>query len=87
VGTPPPRELLALSICHRNRIRRVDQAVPDLFEELQAIGDAERLDFLAYRAHGRILRFSLRDRNRHASTDNATLTGRGERTSRRSGRT
>ena len=54
--TAPPREFLALGIGHGDRLRRLDEAVPDLFEELQPIGDAERLDLLANGAHGRILR-------------------------------
>ena len=67
----PSRQLLALSFCHRNRLGRVNQAVPDLLEELEPIGDAEALNVLAHRAHGRILRFSFRDRNQHLSVENA----------------
>ena len=69
--TAPPREFLALGISHGNRLRRLDEAVPDFFEELQPIGDAERLDLLANGAHGRILRFLLCGRKPHVSTDNA----------------
>ena len=67
-----PCKFPALSVSHWDRLGRFDEAVPDLFEELQTIGNAERLDLLANRAHGPILRFSFRRRKPHVSTDNAS---------------
>lgn len=74
-----PCKFPALSVSHWDRLGRFDEAVPDLFEELQTIGNAERLDLLANSAHGPILRFSFRGRKPHVSTDN----GHGERRAKR----
>jgi hypothetical protein len=70
VGTPPALKFSALGLGHRNRVGCLDEAVPDLFEEPQPIGNAQRLDLLAGDAHGRILRFSFRDSRPHVSTQN-----------------
>jgi hypothetical protein len=66
-----PCKFLALSISHGDRVGRLDEAVPNLFEELQPIGNAKRLDLLANGAHGPILHVSVDCRKPHVSTDNA----------------
>jgi hypothetical protein len=72
-------EFLALSVGDWNCLRRFDEAVPDLFEQPQPIGDAERLDLLANGAHGRILHLSFRGRKPHVSTDNSALSAQAAR--------
>jgi hypothetical protein len=57
VRTAPPRELLALGLGYRNSFGRLDEAIPDPLKQLQPVGDAKRLNVLAYDTHGRILRF------------------------------
>jgi hypothetical protein len=64
-----PCKFLALRISHGDRVGRLDEAVPDLFEELQPIGNAKRLDLLANGAHGPILHVSVDCRKPHVSTD------------------
>ena len=66
-----PCKFLALSAGHWDCLGRFDKAVPDLFEELQPIGNTERVDLFANGAHGRILHFSFRVRKPHVSTANA----------------
>ena len=66
-----PCKFLALSVSHWDCLGRLDKAVPDRFEELQPVGNAERLDLFANDAHGRILHFQFRVRKPHVSTDNA----------------
>ena len=69
--TTSPRQFLALRASHRNRLRCLYEAVPDFFEELQPIGDAERVNVFTNGAHRRILRFSCCARKPQVSTDNA----------------
>lgn len=55
---PTPCKFLALSVSHWDRLGRFDKAVPDLFQEVQPISHAQRLDLLANGTHGPILHFS-----------------------------
>jgi len=51
----PPYELPALSISHRDDLRRGSEAVPDLLDQLQPIGGTERENFPSYATHARIV--------------------------------
>ena len=71
-----PCKLFALCIGYWNCLWRLRKAVPDLFEQAEAVSNAERANLCAHGAHGGILRFSFWSRKPHLSTDNARLSGR-----------
>lgn len=79
MGAPPPFKFPSLSISHGNRLGCLGEAVPNLFEEPQPVGNAQRLDLLADGAHGRILRLSFCDSKPHVRTHNADAERRAKR--------